>query len=357
MKKIVFITLLQLSSLVYAKECNWIHFKNDVGINEVSATLRANYLLADKILSNPFRVRVCAEIKRDLGDSVVAINSSESMVTPVQFYSSFGFTEEERDIWTKRFLIAVPTIVVLYGGALWDWGQDGLKFGFGNEGWFDKNSYSGGADKVGHMMSLYIDKRVVTWLALQAGHDFRSAQNIGLLTSGFIGLAFEVGDAISKYRFSMEDLFMDTVGIGFAWILDEYPSIDELIGLRWEWWPSHEYRNPDFKDRGDISSDYSGQKIYLSLKSAGVPYINESLWTRYFTLDFGFFTRGYEPDLTPDDKLDNNRHRYYSVGVGINLGSLIWESNPKSPYVRTAGSITKYWIPPNVTHSFVRKEL
>ena len=59
----------------------------------------------------------------------------------------------------------------------------------------------------------------------------------------------------------------------------------------------------------DVTSDYSGQKVFLSLK-AQVCHLKDNIFTRYLTLDFGFY-RGYEPDFTPDDKTDNIRRRYF----------------------------------------------
>ena len=46
-------------SLASAVGCKWIHFKEDVSIGEVSATLNRNRLVAEKILSNPFRAKIC----------------------------------------------------------------------------------------------------------------------------------------------------------------------------------------------------------------------------------------------------------------------------------------------------------
>jgi len=343
--------------------CHWIHYKSDVSIGEVHATLNRHRLIANKIYSNPFRAQICqnlniekqAVIKTDL--YVQELNNNDSPIFKNHYYSTFGFTREQRDYWSKSFMIAVPTSLIIFGSAVWDWGENGAHMGFGNEGWFDKNSYTGGADKLGHMTSLYMEKRFTTWLALQSGHDMKTAQRYGLYTAAFIGISLEIGDGFSKYKFSTEDLFMDSIGIAFAWLLDEYPFLDELMGIRWEWWPSSEYRDSRNKEKTDITSDYSGQRVYLSLKTSGMPYLRENTWSRYLTLDFGFYTRGYEPDLTPNNPYDNIKRRYCSVGIGINLGTLIFDANPDSTAVRTAGSLTKYWIPPGVSQILHREEL
>ncbi len=363
------ILILLFSSTIYASDMAptpndfWIHYKAEVSIGEVQATLNRHRLVAQEIQSNPFRAHVAQTLTTELAEKlkqdiyVAQVSHDDTSLFPNHYYSAFGWTPKQRDHWTTGWAIAVPTILVVFGSSAWDWGKGGVHMGFGNEDWFDKNSYSGGADKVGHMTSLYLETRLGTWLALQAGHDIKTARLIGLYTGAFVGIALEVGDGFSKFRFSTEDLFMDYMGVFFAWMLDRYPALDEFVGIRWEWWPSHEYRNPRNPSTVDVTSDYSGQKVFLSLKAAGVPTLKDNIFTRYLTLDFGFFTRGYEPDFTPDDKTDNIRRRYFSAGIGINLGTLIFDSAPDSSAVRTAGSITKYWIPPNVTHAAIREEL
>ncbi|HAZ11172.1 MAG: hypothetical protein A2X86_08625 [Bdellovibrionales bacterium GWA2_49_15] len=341
----------------------WIHYKAEVSIGEVHATLNRHRLVAREIESNPFRAHVSKSLTPELEEKlkkdiyVALISHDNTPLYPDHYYSAFGLTKHQRDNWTTGWMIAVPAILLGFGSTAWDWGKGGAHMGFGNEGWYSPNSYSGGADKMGHMTSHYIETRMTTWLAIQAGHDIKTANKIGLYTGAFVGLALEVGDGFSKYRFSTEDLFMDYLGVFSAWILDTYPALDEFIGIRWQWWPSREYRAASSKTKFDVTSDYSGQKVFLSLKAAGVPVMRENIFTRYLTLDFGYYTRGYEPDLTPDDKTDNIQRRSMSVGLGLNLGTLIFDSAPDSTAVRTAGGITKYWIPPNVTHAIKREEL
>ncbi|MBI2520467.1 MAG: DUF2279 domain-containing protein [Bdellovibrio sp.] len=358
-----------LSFGLYASETTttpndfWIHYKADVSIGEVQATLNRNRLVAQEIESNPFRARVVKTLTPELEEKlkkdiyVAQVSYDHTSLYPDHYYSAFGLTLKQRDRWTTGWVIAVPSILLLFGSSAWDWGRSGAHMGFGNEGWYSQHSYSGGADKFGHMTSHYIETRMTTWLALQAGHDIKSARKIGVYTGAFVGFALEVGDGFSKYRFSTEDLFMDYIGVFSAWLLDTYPALDEFIGIRWQWWPSLEYRDSRNKSKVDVTSDYSGQKVFLSFKAAGVPVLGQNILTRYLTVDFAFFTRGYEPDLTPDDPTDGVKRRYFSAGIGLNLGTLIFDTAPDSTAIRTAGSITKYWIPPNVTHAAIREEL
>ena len=260
----------------------------------------------------------------------------------------FNLSEKQKTIWTAATGLAIPLGVLAQGMMSWNWDSDKKKFGFGSEGWFEPDSYSGGADKTGHMMSHYIQKRFYTWLFYQLGSDHDHAQLYGVLGAGLTGLMIEVGDGISRFRFSWEDILMDTIGITLGWLLDEYPKLDELIGLRWEYWPSTNWFSAKNPDKVDFMSDYSGQKFFFTLKAKGIPLLRERWYTRYLTLDFGFYTRGYKPDFTPEFIKQNNNSQWFSYGIGINLSSLIKDIGPKNGFFDFLGSLTKYWIPPGV---------
>lgn len=263
----------------------------------------------------------------------------------------FQVAPENKAIWTTAMSLAIPTGVLVQGVMSWDWGKDKKKFGFGTEGFFDPTSYSGGADKTGHMMSHYIQKRFYTWLFYNLGHDLKSSQMFGILGAGLTGLMIEIGDGISRYKFSWEDILMDTIGITIGWVLDQYPKIDELIGLRWEWFPSENYLDKRQKDKFDFMSDYDGQKFYLSLKAKGIPGLREKWYTRYLTADVGFFTRGYKPDHTAGEMRNQNNSQWFSYGLGLNLGALINDVSSGNKFGRILGGITKYWVPPGVIYA------
>jgi len=262
----------------------------------------------------------------------------------------FNVDRDNLTLWTTAMSLAIPTGVLVQGVLSWDWGKDKKKFGVGKEGWFGIGSYSGGADKTGHMMSHFIQKRFYTWLFYNLGHDLKQAQLYGLMGAGLTGLMIELGDGISRFRFSWEDILMDTIGITLGWFLDQYPKLDELIGLRWEYWPSEHWFHEKNSDKVDFMSDYNGQKFFFSVKAKGIPVLSEKWYTKYLTLDVGFYTRGYKPDFSPDNIKNNNNSQWMSYGVGINLGSLINDVSPKNLFTKILGGITKYWVPPGIIY-------
>jgi hypothetical protein len=257
-----------------------------------------------------------------------------------------SITEKNRGIWTKSFALAIPAGVLLQGILSWDWGKDRRKFGVASEGWFNPDSYAGGADKAGHMMSHYIQKRFYTWLFYNLGHSKKNAQLYGLASASLTGLLIEVGDGMTRFRFSWEDIIMDAIGITLAYVLDEYPKLDELFGLRWEYWPSKHWFDNKNPDKVDFMSDYNGQKFFFSIKARGIPHLADKWYSRYLTLDLGFYTRGYKPDFNRDIIKKNNNSQWWSYGIGLNLGSLIDDISSNDGLLKTLGSLTKYWVPP-----------
>ncbi len=261
----------------------------------------------------------------------------------------WNLTEGQRQTFTIISTAAFPTLALAQGLVAWKWGKDGQGFGIKSEGWFGKDTYSGGADKTGHMTSHYIQKRFYTGLSQKLGWDHRTSQNHGLIAAGLTGLMIELGDGFSRYQFCPQDLLADAVGIGFAWLLDEYPKLDELMGLRWEYWPSKNWFDKRNSDKLDVNSDYSGQKFFFTLKAKGIPTLAEKWYTRYLTVDLGFYTRGYKPDFSVNPNKNNSQ--WFTYGVGINLGSLIADFGPKNTVGDFFSTVTKYWIPPGTVYT------
>lgn len=334
---------------------SWIHFKDNISENDAEIFLHKHYLFPLEKHSNPMRFLVRNSFseeerkKLETEPEIFSVNDKGTALYDLPYYSRWGLTQSQRNTYSWIFGGGVFVVLTTWGSAAWDWGKE-MKFGFGSEGWYGQNTYSGGADKFGHMFSLNFQKRAINWILVQMGWDLESANNISFVMAESLGIALEIGDGFSKYLFSFEDLTVDTAGIVFGYFLDRYPWLDELVGFRWEWWPSKEYRSPRNKDKTDITSDYTGEKFYISFKAAGVPVLQERWYTKYLTLDFGYFTKGYEPDITPENKTDGERKRYWTVGMGINLGTLLFDSKPDNMAVRGASTLLKYWIPPSVVN-------
>lgn len=219
------------------------------------------------------------------------------------------------EAWRGRhagpILIGTSVGVAAYGWR--NWWQEGFHghFATENEAWFGSNTYSGGADKLGHLYMSYAGTRLLTgllvWDGAEPSHALRTA---ALYTLGTFA-AIEVLDGFSKtWRFSREDMLMNAVGVGAGVLLERNDRLDRLIDLRLRYRPS----NGGF----DPFGDYSGQTYLVVAKLAGWPGIMQRTgMLRYLEIAAGYGSRGFEAGQAGKGR----RHVY--VGVSLNLSELL----------------------------------
>lgn len=330
----------------------WFHFKNDTSYYQAYSLIKANGYVPKEQRHSPLRLSISETLPDatihqllDKNPEIIAINHDETPIAPVLYYSPFGVPEEKRGLYTLAVWGVASSAVLYHGISAWEWLEHDGKFRFGNENWFSNNSYSGGADKVGHMFSFFFQKRALNWFFIQGGHDLDSANLQSTLLAGVLGLIVEMGDGMTHYRFSYEDVVMDAIGIAFAHALDRYPWLDELVGFKLQYWPSSDLREGlDLKQKRDnVSEDYSGQTYWLTFKASGVPRLNETA-LRYFTFDLGYYTRGYVPEVSNSKWPDP--YRALAIGVGVNLSEVFFKATPKNTATVATSRLLKYWTPP-----------
>ncbi len=226
-----------------------------------------------------------------------------------------ALTEAQKQFRTRILAGGAATAVLWYGSAHWWNNSMSNNFRTVNEGWFGQNTYTGGADKLGHMYSTYVGTRLLTRAFEWAGHDPRTAAWLAAATSWGSMLAVEVGDGFSaRYRFSKEDLIMNTLGSGLGLLLENNPELDAVLDFRLMYWPSGDARRANQIDPID---DHSGQTYILALKASGIPSLRRIEPMRYLELALGYGTRGYEPNLGEE----RSRHVYY--GISLNVAELL----------------------------------
>jgi predicted lipoprotein DUF2279 len=104
-------------------------------------------------------------------------------------------------------------------------------FHFTNEGFFGRDTYVGGADKVSHFVNYSILSKELSSLYGKLGYPEPQAILLGFGVSSVAGLVTEIGDGTTFYGFSYEDLVMDTLGAGTAALVTATRAND-LIGFR-----------------------------------------------------------------------------------------------------------------------------
>lgn len=208
--------------------------------------------------------------------------------------------------------VGMASFITLWGVVNWDYFQDSPTAG--SEGWFGRDTKSGGADKLGHAYTSYIMTHAFTSTYQSWGYDDETASIYGSLSSFGLQALMEVGDSFSKFGFSYEDLIANAVGTGTGYLMWRYPEISDKIDFRIEYTPAF--------DTADFITDYEHYKFILALKLNGFELFHNGPLS-YLELHMGYFTRGYA-DQNPDN---NERNLYF--GIGINLSKFFSQRGHK----------------------------
>lgn len=216
------------------------------------------------------------------------------------------------DSWTpgQRELavnLGIVAGVSLYGFTQWGWGESGFRFE--NEGWFGKNTKSGGADKIGHAYTGMVITALTTSLYRHWGHEEERAVNMGAVAGLLATTIIEVGDGFSEeHGFSWEDQVCNMAGVGLEYLRQRHPELRKRVQLRWEYFPSSEFRHGG---NTDILTDYEGSRWMLAFPLQA--WLGEEAgWLGWLDVLVGYGTRGYS-----DDKDKRERHPF--VGIGFSL--------------------------------------
>ena len=202
--------------------------------------------------------------------------------------------------------------VTALGVKSWDWGSS--SFHFNDEHWFGKNTGSGGTDKLGHAFTSYaLTNAFAERLQAKGRSPQRAALSAGLMTTALM-LYVEAFDGVSgDHGFSYEDVIMNSLGTGFAYLRQTHPKLKSLVDYRMEYKPSGYKGFRPF-------SDYEGQKYLFALKLSGFNRLKQTP-LRFVELQAGYYSRGFSKDARNDGHL---RAQHGFVGIGLNLSQLLF---------------------------------
>lgn len=214
---------------------------------------------------------------------------------------------------SRRLLIGIATAGAIAGSAVNSL-RDGRhqSFHFTSEGFFNPGTYAGGGDKASHVVSYNAVARLMTGAYEVLDMPTDRARLLGSATSFLAGLTTEIGDGTTRYGFSYEDLVMDAIGAGSAWLIAHYGAQD-LIGFR-----AGAVRAPDIPARyftPSFGKDYTKEIYTADLKLAGL----ERRWNRrlgparFLLLSTTYSAKGY-PYALPE-----LRERQIGIEIGLNL--------------------------------------
>ena len=216
-------------------------------------------------------------------------------------------------------------IIAAWGTAFWDYGDNPPHAQ--SEGWFERDTKSGGADKLGHFYSAYLVGTGLSSLYESWGYSRDDAARYGSLSSFFLMNTMELGDAFSeKLGFSYEDFILNTVGSAASYLFYTYPDLSAKVDFRIEYVPRF--------DTADIVTDYERMKYLIVLKADGFEVITDP-WLKYTEFQIGYYTRHY------DSGYSEQSERMLYAGIGINLSQIVSQSG----YPKTARIFNYYQLP------------
>jgi hypothetical protein len=188
-----------------------------------------------------------------------------------------------------------------------------------DEGWFGRDTYTGGSDKASHFIISSGVSRLAYETYTSLGHSPDQSFKLAIATAFTSGLMVEVMDAFSVYGFSFQDLTVDALGVTAGALINRY-GLEDMLGLRIG---LSDTTIPAWAI-GDsvptLGQSYNNEIYAADLKFAGLirRMKGDPGFSRFFLTSFVFFTRGfgYDPPLPS---------RYQEIGfeLGINFREIL----------------------------------
>jgi hypothetical protein len=254
--------------------------------------------------------------------------------------------------------------------ALWlvcyqAWWANGTKHGFewSDDGWFAVDTYSGGADKVGHFYATHLLTRATAGLMREGGWSLPVSALAGALGSTVTYLTFELRDAYTT-GFSRRDMLANLAGTNLGVLMLYFPWLDERIDTRVQYWPSAGYLKNFHADGFNFNEDYTGLTFLLAYHLSSIKEIEAiDFPLRFVDLVVGFNTQNYRPRPVEENPLQK---QHLFLGLSLNLQRVVdelWLSERHPRFGDSAGRghrfvqfLTEFFSLPLTTAPVVRWE-
>lgn len=223
----------------------------------------------------------------------------------------------------------VAGIIATTGFSGWHWGDS--KFHVAREGWFGKNTHSGGMDKLGHFYSTYVLTEILGE-RIQANADNPAGAHLTAAIVAFgLMTGVEIADGFTrKYGFAPEDLAANAAGAAFALARAAWPELKRTVDFRFMPTLASDER-PGVKAPGlQLIPPYRRTRYVVAVKLSGFEALRATP-LRYAELHLGFQSRGFH---SQEKKLRYPKERSFYVGVGLNLNELLFADGPLPNFAR-----------------------
>jgi hypothetical protein len=245
--------------------------------------------------------------------------------------------ERCRRVWCARRKSNILTGVVCggviaYGLVFWNYGEN--EFNFQDDGWFEEDTKSGGADKVGHVVAARVMTAIFAAVNRHWGLDRKESALRAALTTFTYMSVMEFGDGFTRlHGFTYGDVVANGVGCLFGYLDETWPWFGRVFDLRWEYFPSEQvWSGEDL----DITTDYEGSAYLLAINTGALVSRRRHV-LELVDLQVGYYTRHYQD-------LEGPPERHVFAGVGLNLSTVFrWLGMPR------VGKVFEYWQPPYIS--------
>jgi len=220
----------------------------------------------------------------------------------------------------NRLGMLLVTLGVLGGSAFSALGVDHEPepFHLADEGFFERDEYSGGADKASHFVFYNGLARELGVTFGRMGYSRDRALWMGAGVAVLAGTLVEAGDGLTVFGFAWEDLLMDALGAGTAVVITRY-GLDDLIGFRFG---KVSAEIPDACCQfGGIGKDYSSEIYTADLKLEGAARrlrLNPGL-ARFLLFSMTYGSKGYRYSF------EDVRQRNIGIELGLNVAQILTE--------------------------------
>lgn len=214
-----------------------------------------------------------------------------------------GFRQSEG--WTFKKGAATVMVGGVLAGSLvnsyFDWWKGAQQpFHFVREGFL--HDYSLGMDKVGHAYTSYFYFHTFKDILLWGGYTPEEAFWWGAGGSAFFAISIEIGDGVSPYGFSWEDLSGNMLGLGYGMLQTQVPFLKN-VNFKWSYIPNDGWRwPPRFTDHYDSHTYWLAFNMHNLLPPSWGEY-----WPEFLQLAVGYGV------------YDRQTRRELVIGIDFNL--------------------------------------
>lgn len=206
-------------------------------------------------------------------------------------------------------------------------------FGFKSEGWFSKRANTVGIDKLTHAFNTYLIAELLQDRMERKIGNQPSARLAAAAISGGLMFMAEISDGFEKTGgFSVEDITMNMAGAGFSVVRRAVPGLRDKLDYRMMIVPNGDLYT--FKGR----RHFRQLRYLFSLQLAGFEGLKKSPW-RFVELHAGYYASGF---TAAEEARQQPVRRHLFVGVGLNVGQLLFGSQPQNRAARVGQGVLRY---------------